>query len=269
MRGEANFLVPDEIKAGLGTNVIGREVYCFRETKSTQTVAHELAQGGAEEGTVVLAEEQTAGKGRMGRSWFSPPGEGIWTSVILRPAIAPSQMGRVLLACAVAVAEAIRKETELPALIKWPNDLLIRERKAGGILTEMTAEVGLVKFVVVGIGINVNVDREKFPEELRKRATSLKEEMGKEVSRLHLFQEILRTLEEYCLLLKDRQFEKVANRWRELSTTLERQIRIFFQGEIIEGQATDIDSDGALLVRLDSGFVKRLVGGDVTVLEEQ
>ncbi|MCD5390330.1 biotin--[acetyl-CoA-carboxylase] ligase [candidate division NPL-UPA2 bacterium] len=264
-----NFLVPDEIKSGLGTNVIGREVYCFRETKSTQTVAQELAQGGAEEGTVVLAEEQTAGKGRMGRNWFSPPGEGIWTSVILRPPTSPSQMGRVLLTCAVAVAEAIRKETELPALIKWPNDLLIGGRKVGGILTEMAAEMDRVKFVVVGIGINVNLEREKFPEELQKGATSLREEMGEEISRLHLLQEILKTLEEYYIPLKGGQVEKVANRWRQLSATLGRQIRASFQGEIIEGRATDIDSDGALLIRLDSGFVKRLLGGDVTLLEEE
>lgn len=260
---ENDILNPDTIKERLNTEVIGKEVYCFRETGSTQTIAQELADSGAREGTVVLAEGQTKGKGRMGRAWFSPPGKGIWVSIILRPPISLSQAGRISLTSALAVAEAIREVAGLPALIKWPNDILIRGKKAGGVLIEMTAEMDLIKFICLGIGVNVNPD--KFPEELKRRAASLKQEKGGDVPRLSLLREILRRLDNYYLSLKEGGFEIIADRWRGLSATLGRQVRVSSQREIIEGQAIDIDSDGALLLRLDSGFVKRLTGGEVSI----
>lgn len=261
---EKDVLNPDTIKEGLNTRIMGKEVYCFRETGSTQTVAWELANGGAREGTVVLAEGQTRGKGRRGRSWLSSPGQGIWISIILRPPIFSSQAGRVCLTSALAVAESIREIAGLSALIKWPNDILIGGKKVGGILIEMTAEMDLVKFLVLGIGVNVNQD--EFSKELKGKALSLKQERGEEVSRLSLLQEILRRLDNYYLSLKEGEFEAIANRWRRLSATLGKQIQVSFQRETVEGQAIDIDSDGALLLRLDSGFVKRLVGGEVTIV---
>ena len=260
---EQDILNPDGIKEELNTKIIGKEVYCFQETGSTQMIARRLADGGAREGTVVSSEEQTKGKGRMGRSWLSPRGKGIWISVILRPPISPERTGRISLASALAVAEAIREIAGLPALIKWPNDLLIGGKKVGGVLIEMTAERGLVKFIILGIGVNVNQD--KFPPELKGIALSLKQEGGEEVSRLALLREILRRLDNYYLSLNGGGFEVVANRWRELSATLGRQVKVSFQGKIVEGQATDIDVDGALLLRLDSGFIKRLIGGEVTI----
>ncbi len=264
---ESDVLNSDSIKEGLHTRILGKEVYCFRETDSTQTVAQALANRGVGEGTVVLAEGQARGKGRMGRSWFSPPGEGIWASLILRPPISPSQAGRVSLTAALAVAEAIRTIAGLPALIKWPNDILINDKKAGGILLEISAEMDRVKFIILGIGINVNQD--KFPGELKGKATSLKKEKGKEISRLSLLQEVLRRFDNYYFSLKGGSFEGITDRWRKLSATLERQIRVSCQGEIMEGLATAIDSDGALLLRLDSGFVKRLVGGEVRVISDE
>jgi len=261
---ETDILNPDTIKEKLNTKIIGKEIYCFRETHSTQAVARALANSGAGEGTVVLAEGQTDGKGRMGRSWFSPPGKGIWVSIILRPPIASSQAGRFSLISSLAVTEAIGEVSGLPVLIKWPNDILVRGKKAGGILIEMTAEMDLVKFIILGIGINVNLD--EFSEELKEKATSLRQEKGEEISRLSLLREVLRRLDYYYLSLKKGEFKTIAKRWRKLSATLGRQIRVSFQGEIIEGQATDIDADGALLLRLDSGFVKRLVGGEVSIV---
>ncbi len=259
---ESDILNPDTIKKGLNTQIMGKEVYCFRETDSTQTVARRLADDGVREGTVVLAEGQTRGKGRRGRSWFSPPGQGIWASIILRPPISPSQAGRVCLTSALVVAEAIREITGLPALIKWPNDIFIDGKKVGGILIEMTAEMDPVKFIILGIGVNVNQD--KFSEELKGKALSLKQEKGKKVSRLFLLQEILRKLDNYYPSLKEEgKFEVLASRWRKLSVTLGEQIRVFSRGETVEGQAIGIDDQGALLLRLDSGFVKHLVNGEV------
>ncbi len=261
---EKDILNPDTIKEGLNTQIIGKEVYCFRETNSTQIVARELAARGAGEGTVVLAEGQTRGKGRRGRSWFSPPGQGIWISIILRPPISPLQAGRVCLTSALAVAEAIKEITGLLTLIKWPNDLLIGGKKVGGILIEMAAEMDLVKFLVLGIGVNVNQD--EFPDELGGIALSLKQERREEISRLSLLQDILRRLDNYYLSLRKGEFEALANRWRRFSATLGKQIRVSLPGEIVEGQAIEIDADGALLLRLDSGFVKRLVGGEVSII---
>lgn len=259
---ENDILDPDTIKKGLNTQVIGKEVCCFRETDSTQTIARRLANDGVGEGAVILAEGQTRGKGRRGRSWFSPPGQGIWISIILRPSISPFQSGRICLTSALAVAEAIREITGLPALIKWPNDILIGRKKVGGILIEMMAETDLVKFIILGIGVNVNQD--KFSEELKEKALSLKQEKRGEVSRLSLLQEILRKLDNYYLSLKKGEFDTLISRWRKLSVTLGKQIRVSFQGETVEGQAIGIDGQGALLLRLDSGFVKHLVSEEVT-----
>jgi len=259
-----DFLDPDTIREGLNTKVMGKKAYCFWETGSTQTVAQGLAKSGAEEGTIVLAEGQTEGKGRMGRSWFSPLGKGIWVSIILRPLLPPSLAGRVSLISALAVAEAIREVTGLPALIKWPNDLVISEKKVGGILTEMSAEMEQIKFIILGIGINVNQD--EFLEELKGKALSLHQGGGKEVSRLSLLRNILRRLDNYYPYLQKGELGTITNRWRELSATLGKQVRVSFQGEVIEGQAVDIDSEGALLLRLDSGFVKCLTGGEVSMI---
>ena len=164
-----DLLIPQEVQIGLFTKYIGKEIYHFPELKSTNIIAKEKASHRAEgmdEGTLIIAERQSAGKGRLGREWFSPAG-GIWLSIILFPQLSPSYISRITLITAVAVIKAIKIYTQIESQIKWPNDILINEKKVCGILTEMSAELDIINWVVVGIGINVNIDHRKFPEDIQ------------------------------------------------------------------------------------------------------
>lgn len=175
LSGIPDKLFPEEIQAGLNTRFIGRKIHHYESLSSTMDVAFNLAIDAAPEGTVVVAEGQHCGRGRMGRQWISPKAKGIYFSLILRPKILPNEAPKLTLLTAVAVAEAVRKTTGLSALIKWPNDIFIGEKKLGGILTELNAEVDRVKFVIIGVGINVNLKKTQLPF----RATSVRNELGK------------------------------------------------------------------------------------------
>ncbi len=253
----------ESLEGSLKTKFIGKEIFVFDSVSSTQDVARELLNQGASDGTVVLAETQTKGKGRLGRKWVSPRGVGIWASLILHPKFADlspeSGLTAISLTCSVAIANAIRKVTGLRSFIKWPNDVLVHQKKVAGILVEMAGES-----IIVGVGINVN--QEEFPESLRDSATSLMIESGKEVSRISLIREALHQLEYYYTLLKEKGFAPVKKKMRNISAVLDRQVVASFNGKKVVGQAVDVDMDGALLVRLDSGFQVRVVAGDVSIL---
>ncbi|MGI6129367.1 MAG: biotin--[acetyl-CoA-carboxylase] ligase, partial [bacterium] len=255
-------LLPTEVRTGLTTKRLGQVVHYFSQTGSTNDVARELAQMGAEEGTLVLAEEQVSGRGRRGRPWLSPVGDGIFASIILRPQLLPAQATLLTLTAAVAAAEAIRKLTNLPVGIKWPNDLLLNECKVAGILTEMSAEIDTIFHVIVGIGINVNND--SFPPELCHIATSLAKEKGQAVSRRDLLQFFLQRFEQWYDLLPAGR-EEILTRWRELSVTLGRQVTIYSPQATLRGQALDIDQEGALLLLTDDGHEERILSGDVSL----
>jgi BirA family biotin operon repressor/biotin-[acetyl-CoA-carboxylase] ligase len=254
-------LFPEEIQHDLKTRVIGKKVVYEETVSSTMDIAFRLGMEGAPEGTVICAESQTRGRGRLGRNWSSPKGKGIYFSVILRPACAPVEVAKLTLLTAVAVCEAIEKETGVSSRIKWPNDLLVKGKKIAGILTELNAEMDKVKFVVVGIGINVNATANMLPE----GATSLKQETGESFLRVALMQAVLRQLEQWYLPFKDGDFLAVIKRWRELSVTLGRRVRITDPAGKIEGEAIDIDSDGGLLIRQDSGIITKRMAGDVVL----
>jgi BirA family biotin operon repressor/biotin-[acetyl-CoA-carboxylase] ligase len=256
---------PWEIQAGLGTEQIGKKVYVFPQASSTNEVAFGLALKGAGEGVVVLAESQTKGKGRMGRPWESPAGANIYLSIILRPRIVPSKTPLITLMAAVACAEAIDEVTGFIPAIKWPNDLLRERRKLGGILTEADMELDRINFVVVGIGINVNMTRASFPASIKDTATSLQESLGREISRTALIQSILRHLEQWYKRLGQGREEEIARRWKELSLVKGQTIEVTSLGEVVRGTALDIDEDGALLVQTDNTTIKRVVAGDVTL----
>lgn len=255
-------LVPTEVRAGLATARLGQVVHYFPQIGSTNDMARQLAQQGADEGTLVVAEEQTEGRGRRGREWLSPPGTGIFASLVLRPKLLPAQAPILTLTAALAGAEAIRELTDLPAGIKWPNDLLINGRKVAGILTEMSAEIDTIFHVIIGIGINVNTN--SFPAELKNMATSLAAEKGQPVSRCRLLQLFLQRLEVwYDSLLVGR--EQVLDRWRELSVTLGRQVTILSPNFTVQGQALDIDQEGALLLETADKEQVRILSGDVSL----
>ena len=253
-------LFPEEIEGELKTHTLGLNIVYYEKINSTQQVASELAATGASEGTIVVADSQTGGRGRIGRSWASPPG-GVYLSIILRPAIKPSEALRFPLIAGVAVAQAIEQLTGLKPRLKWPNDIIVKGCKAGGILTEMSAETDCINHIVIGIGINVNT--ESFPDEIRGIATSLKAECGKEVSRVQLVQDILAQLESLYQVFQVSGFETIRERWKALSNTIGARVSVRGEREQVEGEAIDIDEDGALILRKANGALERVIAGDV------
>lgn len=265
--GRPDLITPEEVRAGLATQRLGRIIEYRPTVGSTNDLAKEMARQGAPEGLLVLADQQTAGKGRLGRPWATPPGAAIAMSLVLRPDLPPHQAPRITLAAAVAVAEAVREMTGLPAGIKWPNDVQVGGRKLCGILTEMEAEMDRVGFVVVGIGVNVGLRREQMDPAFRESATSLAVEGAVGTRRAALVQAILSRLEQaYDDLLAGR-FPLVLDRWRALSVTLGRPVRVLgADGQVVlEGVAEQVDEEGALLVRDDGGGLHRVFSGEVSL----
>jgi BirA family biotin operon repressor/biotin-[acetyl-CoA-carboxylase] ligase len=252
-------LLPFEVSSNLDTQFIGRKVHYFDVVSSTMDIALQLGMKGASEGTLVLAEAQTKGRGRLGRAWSSPKYRGIYLSLILRPKILPNQASIFTLLSAVSVCEAIKKAVGLDAQIKWPNDIFIHHKKLGGILTELNAEMDEIRFVVIGIGLNVNNDKRT----LVAQATSLKEQKKESVNRVDLVREILRKLEANYLFFQEKGARHVIEKWRDYNITLGRRVKVFSHRDHVEGEAFDIDIDGGLLIRKDSGSQEKVMAGDV------
>jgi BirA family biotin operon repressor/biotin-[acetyl-CoA-carboxylase] ligase len=269
-RGYRLMGVPDrltslELAPLLSTRELGRTIHHHESLGSTNEVAFRLAQDGAEHGEVVVAEQQTAGKGRRGRAWVSPPGLNLYFSAILRPELPPQRAPELTLVAAVALAEALR-ESGAEAAIKWPNDVQIEGRKVAGILTELSAEPERVHFVVVGVGVNLNSRAEHFPEELREVATSLALAKGERVSRVHFTATLWTRLEEWLDLYLETGFDAVRARWKALSSTLGQDVLVRTDRQELRGRAEDIDASGALLVRTEEGSLERILAGDVEQL---
>jgi len=263
LRGIPDLLLPREIQRDLGTRVMGRRILHFHRVGSTNEVARELARKGSPEGTVVVSEEQTAGKGRWGRSWFSPSCSSISLSLILRPRLTPPDTPQVTLLAAVAVAGALRSACGLEAAIKWPNDVLIGGRKVSGILTELEAEMEAVRFLVLGIGINANQAEEDFPPEMRGRATSLRVESGQAVNRTAVARSLLAELDRWYQVYLQEGFGPVAAGWKGLNLTLGRQVVVSSPQRVWQGIARDLAEDGGLLVELEDGRVTKVLAGEV------
>jgi BirA family biotin operon repressor/biotin-[acetyl-CoA-carboxylase] ligase len=249
------------IADNLGTRVIGRYIRWHDTLPSTNDLAMSLAEIQVPEGTVVVAEEQTAGRGRLGRPWVSPRG-GVWLSVILRPGLPLPVVPLIGLAASVAAARAIRTATGLLARVKWPNDVRVEGRKVVGILLDAGAD-----WVVVGIGINANVPREALPGDAGYPVASLQDLAGRPVDRGGLVRVLLRELERGYDELREGRHLPTLRRWREMADTLGRVVRVETATGAIEGVAADIDERGALLVRRRSGDVERVIAGEITVQE--
>lgn len=253
-----------EIKAGLKCQVFGRTIIYKESVVSTQKIAHFLAEDGAEEGTLVVSDEQTGGRGRLGRTWHSPKGSGIWMSLILRPALPFHRTPPLTLMAAVAVVRAIHAATGLRCAIKWPNDVLYEGKKLVGILTEMQAEENRVRAVIIGIGMNVNTPSDAFPEELKETATSLKIITGKAYARAELIQAILFELESLYHLYLTEGFRAIKLMWESYSTSLGKRIRArTAHGDVVTGVAKGITDDGVLLVEGDDGRVHPIYSADI------
>jgi BirA family biotin operon repressor/biotin-[acetyl-CoA-carboxylase] ligase len=241
---------------------IGREIFFYEHVGSTNTVAFDLA-GRTNDGAVVVADSQEKGRGRLGRSWISPPGSNIYMSIILKPDLEPMDATLITLMAAVASTRALRRTTGLDISIKWPNDLIVSEKKIGGILTDLKTAQKRILCAVVGIGINVNSDLDGFPEEVRKIATSLKNETGRTFPREELIPGLLNEMDIWYRHLKSLSREKILSAWKSLTSTLGKNVIVATGQETLAGIAESVDDAGMLLLRLPSGEMKRISSGDV------
>lgn len=260
-------LLPYEVRRGLKTKFVGREISYYREVNSTQEIAKRLATKGSGEGTLVVAETQTAGKGRRSRDWYSPEG-GIYLSIILRPKVSPSRTPLMALLAGLAAAKTIRKLYKLKAELKWPNDILVNDRKVGGVLIEIAAETDLINWLVVGIGLNANTKSVFLPRELRKTVVSLEEECGGKISRMELVRKLLEEVEQLYLIFKKQGGAPILEGWKSMTNTLGAKVRVT-NGKVIEGKAMDVDQDGALIIKIADGNVERVVAGDVSLCRKR
>jgi BirA family biotin operon repressor/biotin-[acetyl-CoA-carboxylase] ligase len=256
----------DDLLARLNpVRVIGRDIRVFQETASTNDVVEKLARDLVAEGIVVFAESQTKGRGRLGRRWSSPAGKGLWFSVLLRPNLAPAAATQLTVSTAVAVARGIERFTGLTPGIKWPNDIVFGTRKAAGILLELGAELDHIRHVILGIGIDVNITEEEFPEELRPIATSLQIEAGKPIDRPGLATALIQELDAVYSRLGSGDFHEIGDDWMRRCTTLGKRVTIRVADRTVTGRAEALDEDGALLVRTDHGRLEHIIGGDVSL----
>lgn len=259
-----DLLLPLEIKAHLKSKALGQNVYHFASIGSTQEYSFGLAQKGMSEGALVVAEEQTGGRGRRGRSYFSPRG-GIWFSILLRPPLPPHMAPVISLAAGVALAEVAAELGLQSILLRWPNDVLIGGKKLSGILAEMSAEPDLLHFVILGIGINANMARDSFPEELRQMATSLELEIGQKVNRVEILCNVLQKLEKYYMQLLEKGPSSILEAWKSFPNILGKHVKVNSLDGVYEGVAAGLDEEGALLIKDDAGQQRKFVAGDVSV----
>jgi BirA family biotin operon repressor/biotin-[acetyl-CoA-carboxylase] ligase len=258
-------LSPLELRPLLNTHDLGRELHCHDELTSTNDRAKELAAEGADHGEVVVAESQTAGRGRRGRSWISPPRRNLYFSVVLRPELPPGRAPELTLVASLAVCDALR-QAGVDAGIKWPNDLIASGKKIGGILTELAADPDRIQWVVIGVGVNVNARVDDFPPELQGQATSVAIERGGPAPRALFAAACLTALEDWLDRHAEHGFEEVRSAWKERSVVLGRRVVVRTDDGEVEGKAEDLDGQGALLVRGDDGSLHRFVAGDVSLL---
>lgn len=257
-------LWPARIRWSLSAEIMGKEIVYLPIIDSTNLLAKKLAAEGAPEGTLILAEDQTRGRGRMGRSWVSPEGKSLLFSLILRPDLPPNEVFHFTILSAWATARTIASLLPLTPQIKWPNDILVNGRKAGGILIEFAAEQDRVSFVVIGIGLNVNFDPDDYAE-LTGTATSLAKELDQEVDRMALLVALLQELDAGYRLLKEQQFPAIWEEWRSLLMVLGRQVRIVSNEEVEEGLVEEVDENGALILRDLQDRQKKIYTGDISL----
>ena len=279
MTDVSDHLTEYNIRMSLNTRFVGQNVTYFKSVDSTNRVAKELAQNGAAEGSLVIAGSQSHGRGRLGRQWLSPPDTSLLMSVIFQPDLTPLQAARVTMVCSLAVVDAIEETTSLIVRIKWPNDIMVKGRKLGGILAELGLSQGKLSFVVVGLGLNVNVSFDdqsaEYPVDaapntaqaslrsLADRSTSLSQELGRNVPRLTLLSKLLTSIEKRYEALRAGHIPNPE--WGERLETLGQRITVTTGTEVVVGRAEGVDENGALLLRLDNGAQTRILVGDVTL----
>jgi BirA family biotin operon repressor/biotin-[acetyl-CoA-carboxylase] ligase len=264
LKSVPDILTQEEIGYYLKTKQIGKQVLYHPQIGSTNEEAKRQGAQGVKHGTVIIADEQVAGKGRLGRNWSSPPGTGIWMSILLRPELQPVDAPKITLVAGLAVCKAVEKVTGLCARIKWPNDIVIQGKKVCGILTEMSAEMEQVNYIVLGIGMNVNT--EGFPEEIGHIATSLRLEGNKKYCRKELVSEIFHQFEAYYeAFLSHENLSPILEKYKKFCVTLGREVQVIRRQDTFRGMAEDIDMDGNLVVQKENGERVSVFSGEVSV----
>jgi BirA family biotin operon repressor/biotin-[acetyl-CoA-carboxylase] ligase len=267
LKSSPDALIPEEIESGLDhESMFAGNITYYKTIDSTNLIAKKMAADGAVEGTIVIAEEQTRGRGRLNRQWISPPNKNILFSIIFRPQILLAQIFSLTMLTSLSVVKAIEKSSGLKAMIKWPNDIYINRLKAGGILTEFDGEQDQINFVVVGIGLNVNFDP-SLSSDIQNGATSLSKELGKKISRVKLLREILKEINKYYNLIKidiDNIYQ-IHKEWNTYSLITGEPVRITSFNSTEDGVAESVDPDGCLIFRDLNGKRKKIVFGDVSL----
>ncbi|PKR85884.1 biotin--[acetyl-CoA-carboxylase] ligase [Heyndrickxia camelliae] len=258
-------MTENELRLGLKTTIFGKTIHYLESTDSTQKVAHRLAQEGCPDGTLVIAEEQTNGRGRLARVWHSPKYTGIWMSLVLRPKLPPAKAPQFTLIAAVAVAQAIEDVCKISPDIKWPNDLLLNGKKITGILTELQADSDKIDAIIMGIGMNVNQKEADFPIELHDIATSLAIETGKEISRSNLVKRLLENLEKYYLIYLKNGFAPLKLLWESYAVSLGKDIIARTISGNIAGKALGITDEGVLKIQDYNGQIHEIYSADIEI----
>ena len=259
-------IFPIEIRYNLKTGYIGQNIVARASVTSTNDIARELAEQGAPEGTVVIAEKQVKGRGRMGRSWHSPAKKGLWLTLILRPEVPSAQAPSLSILMALSLSEILHSSYKLESGIKWPNDCQIDGRKVTGILTELSAELDRVDYVLVGMGINVNLARSDFPPELHKIATSIRMEYGEEIDRIGFLRMLLERIEKNYEIFKKKGLKPFLPKIKKHSVLLGKRIKLLKGRKLIQAVAHDFDADGALIAKR-KGELLRVTAGEVSVIK--
>ncbi|MCL4456400.1 MAG: biotin--[acetyl-CoA-carboxylase] ligase [Nitrospirae bacterium] len=277
MKNESPDMSIEEIKSALSghTSVVGKKIIFLETVNSTNTHAMELAGKGCEEGSVVIADAQTGGKGRLGRKWLSPAGKNIYMSIVLKPQLSPRDATILTLMSAVSCATAVKKCSSIPVTIKWPNDLMVSGKKLGGILTEIKADMDRISHAVIGIGINVNIDPTDMPAEIGSFATSLKIEQksgsaevwnGYDFPRTLVAIEIIKELDRWYSILLNTGKKPITDAWMLLSSTIGRTVKVTVGNAVFTGIAEGIDDEGMLMLKLPDNSIKKINSGDIAIL---
>ena len=269
--GKCDIINPNELRTNLNTSILGKNIQFMKETESTNDLAESLARGGGAEGTVIIADRQIAGRGRMGRIWISPPGKGIWMSLILRPSLAPAQAQLITLAASLAVSRALYKVAHVCPGIKWPNDVILDGKKVCGILTEMNTEINRINYIILGIGINFGQRESDFEDEIREKAISLSMYLQRNskhfenIFRSDIIKAVIEELEELYTGLLDGDRASITEGWKKYSITLGRIISVVSGNIRYIGKAVDIAADGSLVIEREDGTTKTVASGEASI----
>ncbi len=262
-----DIIEPFEIERNLSTKYIAHNIHFYQEVTSTNDIAKKFVDNDAPEGTVIIAEQQTAGRSRSKNDWASPEG-GIWMTLILKPEVTLLEASKLTIVTGVAIAKTLHDKFNLDAGIKWPNDIMIGNKKICGILTEAVTDYDDLKAVLIGVGIDVNINQSDLPDNLQDIATTVSEESTEEIKRAEIMKVFFSIFEELYEEFKNGQFKHIIGEWRRLSSTTGNRVKVYKDGKAMLADAVGIDNQGALIVELDDGSLEKIISGECIIIDE-